>query len=32
MKPIANKSEKLDFFTLRSINLNVASISGMGNV
>ena len=32
MKPIATKSENWDFYTLCSINLNMASISGTGNV
>ena len=32
MKPIATKSENWIFFTLCSINLNMVSISGTGNV
>ena len=32
MKPIATKSENWNSFTLLTINLNMASISGTGNV
>ena len=32
MKPNATKSENCDFFTFCSINMNLASISGTGNI